>query len=48
MNADFPYFQRVMNMNTRIVLLVAMLSAIAIFFYVDGQQFLSLATLSRC
>ncbi|MDP3008339.1 MAG: TVP38/TMEM64 family protein [Methylococcales bacterium] len=32
-------------MNTRIVLLVAMLSAIAIFFYVDGQQFLSLATL---
>jgi uncharacterized membrane protein YdjX (TVP38/TMEM64 family) len=35
-----------MNMNTsRIVLLVAMFSAIAIFFYVDGQQFLSLATL---
>lgn len=32
-------------MNTRIVLLVAMLSAIAIFFYVDGQQFLSVATL---
>lgn len=33
-------------MNTsRIVLLVAMLSAIAVFFYFDGQQFLTLATL---